>query len=80
MKDGEARQSSLDLFLAVLVALPLFYVLSVGPVVKVATLLDKDGDVVTTPLKTFYTPLLIAHDRTPLRKPLEWYVKLWGVR
>ena len=58
-----------------LVALPVLYVLSVGPVALFAKRLDLSP----RPFRAFYTPLVWLHDHTPLEKPLDWYVKLWGV-
>lgn len=74
----ERRQGTLEIVLAIVFLLPIAYVLSVGPVVKVAQLLEADR--FADSLKTFYAPLVYLHDRTPLRQPLEWYVGAWGVR
>jgi hypothetical protein len=61
------------LFLA---ALPLLYVLSMGPV----ALMAEKTRLPSRPVKAFYTPLIWLHDHTFLKQPLEWYVGLWGVK
>ncbi|MBN2192697.1 MAG: hypothetical protein JW751_07750 [Polyangiaceae bacterium] len=60
---------------AILLALPLTYVASLGPVAVVADALGADMETV----KTFYLPVIWLHDHTPLREPLEWYADLWGI-
>ncbi len=56
----------------------LVYVLSVGPVVLV---LDKmrwlNRPATEAALNKVYAPLVWAHEHTPLRKPLDWYIALW---
>lgn len=51
------------------------YVLSIAPVAAVAEQLDLPRDSV----KRVYAPVIWLHDHTPLRKPLEWYMELWGL-
>lgn len=72
---SDRRASGLEVVVIAVLALPVLYVLSVGPVVKVAQWLDLDGD----RLKTAYAPLIYLHDHTPMKKPLEWYIGVWGV-
>ena len=59
-----------------LVALPVLYVLSIGPVVAIASKTK------TWPglSQQFYAPVIWLHDHTLLRRPLEIYVALWGVK
>ncbi len=59
-----------------LAALPVLYVLSLGPVI----LLAKKSGLPQASLRAFYAPLIWLHDHTLLKQPLEWYVGLWGVR
>jgi hypothetical protein len=61
--------------LAILLVLPVVYVLSIGPVVALATAAGIDP----TGLKVIYAPVIWLHDHTALKEPLEWYVGLWGV-
>ncbi|MBM4780217.1 MAG: hypothetical protein GQE15_21145 [Archangiaceae bacterium] len=51
------------------------YVLSIAPVAAAAEVLDLPRDSV----KRVYAPVIWLHDHTPLRKPLEWYMALWGL-
>lgn len=69
----ESRRSSLGWF-GLVVFLPLLYVLSIGPVGAMAFNNPKaiDG------LRKFYAPVIWLHDHTPVKKPLETYVELWG--
>jgi hypothetical protein len=60
--------------IALLVFLPIGYVLSIGPVVAIAER-NKVGE---ETVKIFYTPVIWLHDHTVLEKPLEWYAQLWG--
>lgn len=69
--------SALAATFAVLVALPLLYVLSVGPV---AMCVERFAPNMRRPVQAFYLPLRWLHDATPLREPLNWYVGLFGVR
>ena len=49
-------------------------ILSVGPAVRLA---DHAGASVTQALELVYSPLIWAHGHTPLRRPLEFYLRLW---
>jgi hypothetical protein len=60
------------LWLVVLVML--LYVLSIGPVVRFTPMGNRGA------LRQFYSPVIWLHDNTFLRKPLEAYVQLWGIR
>jgi hypothetical protein len=59
-----------------LIALPLLYVFSVGPVSYFAA---RSGGTASwlDAAKTVYAPLIWLHDNTPLKKPLEWYTQKW---
>lgn len=57
--------------------LPLAYVLSVGPA---AAIDHRSGGRFREPIRAAYAPLIWLHDNTPMRKPLEWYIELWGVK
>ena len=58
------------------VVMPILYVLSVGPVALACDKLDLPN----APAKAFYAPLIWLHDHTLLKKPLEAYLSLWGVK
>jgi hypothetical protein len=62
------------MWLAIL--LPPTYVLSTGPVCKVAEKLGVGADAV----HIVYAPLVWLYHHTPARQPLEWYLDLWGVK
>jgi hypothetical protein len=55
-----------------------FIVLSIGPVVAIAERANTTQGLEL--LKTVYAPVIWLHDHTILRKPLEAYVELWGVK
>jgi hypothetical protein len=61
---------------AALVLLPMFYVLSIGPVAFIADKLKVEVSAV----RPFYAPVIWLHDHTFLRRPLEWYLELFGVK
>lgn len=52
------------------------YVTSVGPVVLAYERLGHPAGVEHF-IDTFYAPLDWAHNHTPAREPLRWYVELW---
>lgn len=59
--------------IAVVIAIPLLYVLSIGPAEAIATKYPKCEPV----FHKFYFPLGWLAVYTPLGKPLKWYVRLW---
>ena len=75
MAPSQTRGSSLaPLLCAILILLPILYVLSIGPVVA---LVEKTG-AGHKAVEVFYTPVIWLHDNTPLKEPLEKYAELWG--
>ncbi|HXU77394.1 MAG TPA: hypothetical protein VN794_12550 [Methylomirabilota bacterium] len=58
-------------------SLPLLYLLSIGPV---AALAKHKPTSTHNMIQIVYFPVIWLHDHTPLKKPLEAYVELWGVR
>jgi hypothetical protein len=56
--------------------IPVLYFLSVGPVLLLFKNSPHPPDKV---LKTIYYPLILLHDHTFLKKPIEAYCDLWGV-
>lgn len=76
MTNRESRpKDAWVIFPLVLVFSCVLYVLSVAPVAALAEVLDLPRDSV----KRVYAPVRWLHDHTPLRKPLEWYMELWGL-
>ena len=64
------------LWIWTLVLAPLFYFLSIGPVLL---LFKGKPNPPTAALRSFYYPVVLLHDHTPLKKPIEAYCNLWGV-
>jgi hypothetical protein len=62
------------LLLAILILVPILYVLSIGPVVAVVEKTGTGREAVVI----FYAPVIWLHDNTPLEKPLEKYAEFWG--
>jgi hypothetical protein len=72
----DRAREGLPLWATWLAALPMLYVLSIGPVVMIA---DKAG-LSPRPFRKFYAPVIWLHDHTVLKQPIEWYAELWGVK
>jgi len=77
-ENDESPRHSRTTWLSLVVFIPFIYVLSVGPVLKV---LESAGHNAASQrfIETFYYPLILLYDNTPLRSPLEKYLELWGV-
>jgi len=75
MESSPSRGSGVvPLVLAILILVPIFYVLSVGPVVAIIEKTGRGREAAVI----FYAPVIWLHDNTPLEKPLERYAELWG--
>jgi len=74
--DSSRQNSSSSAIGALLVALPLLYAFSMGPV---AFLVEKYHVMSSmgAPVRTFYMPMIWLHEHTSLKQPLESYVKWW---
>jgi hypothetical protein len=57
-----------------LLFVPVLYVLSIGPVARMA----EEGYLPRDSVRPLYSPVIWLHDHTPLQKPLEWYGAMWG--
>lgn len=68
------KHRGLFMVMAVVITVPLFYVLSMGPTAIIGQKFPKTAD---TWLE-FYYPVGWLHDHTVLRKPLDLYFNLWG--
>lgn len=62
--------------LAIVVVLPIIYLLSVGPVVYALEKFHVPKSYATY-VQTLYAPILWLHDHTSLKKLVENYVKWW---
>jgi hypothetical protein len=62
--------------IVLVIAIPLFYVLSIGPVLAVV----KKSRLPKKPFGIIYSPVVWLADNTPLKKPLYKYAELWGWR
>ena len=61
-----------------LLALPILYVLSIGPVIYAYNANGNTlGPRTDVACEIFYTPLVWLYENTPLRIPLDWYFELW---
>jgi hypothetical protein len=77
--DDDGRRAARDVVLATLFAaafFPLLYVLSIGPVAFAVEKLNWDK----AATKKFYAPVIWLHDHTPLKRPLELYLGLFGLK
>jgi hypothetical protein len=72
--DAVTRPHPFREVLGVLLGLGLLYVLSVGPAALVGGWRFDRG-----PVPTAYLPVAWLHHHTPLERPLEAYLSLWGV-
>lgn len=72
-EENKDKSRGLFLVIAVAIALPLLYVLSVGPSLVIWKKFPK-----TQPaMLEIYFPLIWLEGHTVLQKPLEWYADLW---
>lgn len=76
MEDDPQHKSSATFWTLLILGLPLAYVLSVGPVIRL-TMDRAYPRGVPEWVLIMYKPLDWLHDHTPLEKPLEWYMGLW---
>ena len=76
MKEDSEQKSGYSVFVWVFVAVPLLYVLSIGPVAKMVKINGSSGETISR----IYAPVIWLHDHTLLEKPLEAYVGFWGVK
>jgi len=79
MSDGaeiKSHSRTLSLAVAFLIALPLLYILSIGPVALISQKMLGG----TQKIREFYLPVIWLHEHTILEKPLDMYIELWGVR
>jgi hypothetical protein len=72
---NEEKERSRVLYWVVgaVVLAPLLYVLSIGPAGMICERMGIDPE----PMRPVYAPVVWLHDNTPLKGPLEWYVRLW---
>ncbi|MFN8606942.1 MAG: hypothetical protein U0931_05390 [Vulcanimicrobiota bacterium] len=71
--DACMDKSSNATWIGLAVALPLLYLLSIGPVV----FLTRKSGPPSELLIRAYTPIIWLHDHTFLEEPLEAYVEFW---
>jgi len=63
------------IWVALVVAVPFVYTLSVGPVGALTRTMSSST---TQKVRQFYYPLIWLHENTALKTPLERYCALWG--
>lgn len=61
--------------IAVVIALPLLYVLSIGP----AAIIYKKCPKSHHAFLEFYHPVIWLYENTALQRPIGWYAHLWGL-
>jgi hypothetical protein len=72
------KRGNLDVVFVALVVLPLLYVLSLGPVAKLHSVLHVGP---TRAALTFYAPLIWCAEKSDAaEKALEKYLALWGTK
>ena len=76
MSEDSEQKSGYSVFVWAFVAVPLLYVLSIGPVAKMFKINRSSGDT----FGRIYAPVIWLHDHTLLEEPLEAYVGFWGVK
>lgn len=74
--DNSRQSSNSSAIAAVVVLLPLLYAFSVGPAIYCMEKFHATASV-KAPLRTFYAPLVLLHDHTFLKQPLESYERWW---
>lgn len=75
MREESGGSQTAFIFLLVLLAVIILYVLSVGPAGKLA--LHKGWPL--EPFERLYLPLTWLYENTPLDGPIDWWLDLWGV-
>ena len=75
-RENKSISQKLSVVIACLFALVLVYILSMGPVALCCEKMH--GEPIA--LRQFYLPVIWLHEHTVLRRPLEMYLELWGVR
>ena len=74
--ESKRSRSGAAVALAMVILLPILYVLSVGPAVMLVETTGTENELGPI-LEVFYFPVVWLHENTPLRGPLDAYVKLW---
>ena len=72
--ERESGRGGGPIWIMLVAALPILYVLSIGPVGA----LTKNNANSRLTVRAVYYPVMLLHDHTPLKKPLEAYARLWG--
>ena len=70
------RRSGAAVAIALVILLPILYVLSIGPAVMFVGITGTEQQLGPV-LEVVYYPVLWLHDNTWLRGPLETYIELW---
>lgn len=79
--EASGRGRGLGWVAALVVGLPLLYLLSTGPVILMMDKTNGFGGVVTWDmLREFYQPVEWLYEHTFLKQPIELYLQLWRVR
>jgi hypothetical protein len=79
-EEASTSKRGLTFVALLLVSLPLFYFLSVGPVCLILDKTNGFGGVITKEMvREIYWPIVWLDDNTFMEKPIEFYLRLWFV-
>ncbi len=74
--EAVGRGRGLVFVTVLLAALPMLYLLSIGPVF----LISEKTHYFPSFLQNFYSPIVWLHGHTFLKQPIEIYLGLWGIK
>jgi hypothetical protein len=78
--DAKTYHRSLTLVTVLLLGLPPLYILSTGPVLWMLGKTNYFGGSIPGDwVISFYWPIVWLYLNTPMKRPIEWYLSLWGV-
>lgn len=71
--DNKSPVKRSSVVIAAVVAIPLLYLLSIGPAVAISEKFPSSGPT----MRRVYLPIIWLHHHTVLRGPIEAYLELW---
>ena len=79
--EPQRAKRALGFVAALAIGLPVFYLLSYGPVVLIVDKTNGFGGKVSWDMvKIFYSPIGWLYYHTFMKHPIEMYLQLWGMR
>ena len=70
---NKSSRSQLGCLVLFIIALPVLYLLSSGPVFRLFIVMEWDIEI----FRSIYTPVTWLHENTFLKEPIEWYARLF---